>query len=521
MAVPEIIRKVQRPVNTIVAPSSKASPDVYPVRERLSVEYVKGGNPQPVNGKVIGHIINGMYIPLVDSVSRTAIPEMLSFGASAFAESQSRDIYSDLLKVYSIGEAKSIMALASLKVLKPRIKSVRMRSEYERQYISLYYPGAALSPNSISDLYKAIGKAGKRRRSFYGLRIARVMEDHHIAIDGMLKQDSSIVNDLSAFSRKARVKGTKDISVLYAYDLEKKEPICAEVFPGNNIDAASYSSFIKDNNITKGIIVADKGFPPSKITEELSEHPDLHFLTPIKRNDKRVSDNDMLTFDGMVEGIDRQVLCKKAQIKGGRFLYSFRDRSKAEAEEYSLLKRMSRDKGFSQEDYYGARDSFGTIVFLSDLDMEPKTAYLCYAERWKLELVFGRYKNDDCLDCTNVQGDFSVYGEEFVNFIATIITSRLVEKAERSGLLDDNTFGDLMDDLSSAWRLIDAPKEARSDDDGWVHALAFVKSELEILGLSTPPAKPEPKKRGRKPKDKSVVEKPKRPRGRPRKNLAV
>ena len=33
---------------------------------------------------------------------------------------------------------------------------------------------------------------------------------------GLVKQDTSTVNDLSAFSYKARVKGCNDISVLYA-----------------------------------------------------------------------------------------------------------------------------------------------------------------------------------------------------------------------------------------------------------------------------------------------------------------
>ena len=53
------------------------------------------------------------------------------------------------------------------------------------------------------------------------------MAEHHIAIDGTLKQDNSTVNDLSAFSYNARVKNTKDISVIYAYDIEKMEPVCA------------------------------------------------------------------------------------------------------------------------------------------------------------------------------------------------------------------------------------------------------------------------------------------------------
>ena len=39
--------------------------------------------------------------------------------------------------------------------------------------------------------------------------------DHHIAIDGTLKQDNSKVNDLSAFSHNARFRGVCEVSVLY------------------------------------------------------------------------------------------------------------------------------------------------------------------------------------------------------------------------------------------------------------------------------------------------------------------
>ena len=76
------------------------------------------------------------------------------------------------------------------------------------------------------------------------------------------------------------------------------------------------------------------------------------------------------------------------------------------------------------------------------------------------------------------------------------------------------TYGDLMDDLSSAWRKTDAPAVPKTDGGCWVHTLQCVFEELEALGLS----KPEPKKQGRKPKPKDPDPKPKRPRGRPRKD---
>ena len=57
MAVPAEIRAVPRPVNTIVDDSGKDSLKRYAVRQRSSSKYVPGGNPQPRNGKVIGHIV--------------------------------------------------------------------------------------------------------------------------------------------------------------------------------------------------------------------------------------------------------------------------------------------------------------------------------------------------------------------------------------------------------------------------------------------------------------------------------
>ena len=297
------------------------------------------------------------------------------------------------------------------------------------------------------------------------------------------------------------------------------EPICAEIFPGNCIDASSYPAFIRDNDIQRGIIVADKGFPPSKIKEELTERPDLHFLTPIKRNDKRISDNDMLSFDGVLEGVDAQVVYKKVQIKGGRYLYSFKDAKKASNEEATYLSNAKRKNTFSPDKYASKKNLFGVLVLESDQDLEPVVAYTCYQDRWLLEMVFKRYKSDDCFDHTGEQGDFSVIGSEFINFISTVATCRIIRKAEKAGLLKKMSYGELMEDLSSAWRMTDAPHSPSSDDGYWVHTLQTVFEELEALGLSKPVPKPEPKKRGRKPKPKDQVDiKPKRPRGRPRKD---
>jgi hypothetical protein len=294
------------------------------------------------------------------------------------------------------------------------------------------------------------------------------------------------------------------------------EPICAEVFPGNYIDSKTYTKFIQNNDIKKGIIVADKDFPPSKIKDELEMRPDLHFLTPIKRNDVRIVNNNMLDFEGVLDGVDSRVLYKKSRINGGRYLYAFEDTNKEKAEKDTFIDKSKKEELFKKDKYYKKKELFGVIVFESDLDMPAKVAYSCYEDRWLLELVFKRYKSDECLDKTRVQGDFSVIGAEFIHFISTLATCRIIRKAKLAGLLDHLTYGDLMEDLSSAWRTVNAPEYATSDDGYWINTCDMVFAELEALGLSIGSSKFIPKKRGR-PQKNTVNTGIKRKRGRPKK----
>lgn len=497
MGVPEEIRKVERPTNTIVY---RVKEGVYGVRERSGLKYGPDGKPWPINGKVVGHIVDGKYVPLVPEISK--IPMFLSYGSSALIRNFSSDIYEDLLAVYPFDAAKMLLVMASLKVIKPSIRCGRYSSEYERTFISVYYPDCTLSKNKISDFVSSIGMDSDKREQFFQKRISRMPENHRIAIDGTLKQDNSTSNSLSGYSYKSRVKRVKDISIIYAYDIETHEPICSSVFPGNNIDAVSYNQFIVQNAIEAGVIVTDKGFPPKEIAAILKERKNLHFLTPLRRNEKAISDNDMYAFEGVVEGIEREVLSKKAKLQNGNFLYSFLDVSTMSKEAHDYVRRAIKNKDFDPEKYLEKKDSMGTITLESDLDMSVREAYLCYAERWKIELVFRAYKNDIELTETNVQGDYSVNGMEFVNFISTILTTRIIDSFRKSELLKDHSYGEIMEDLTNAWRKREDGMEKPSMLDGkWVNTLPSTLEEMKILGLLKE-QKEAKKKRGRPKKKK-------------------
>lgn len=112
----------------------------------------------------------------------------------------------------------------------------------------------------------------------------------------------------------------------------------------------------------------------------------------------------------------------------------------------------------------------------------------------------------------------NIIGEEFVNFIATILTSRMAKKADETGLLDTMSYGELMDDLSSAWRSVKGESVKPKDNDRcWIHTLPSAMEELVNLNLATTCTK-EKRSPGSPRKEKPVPDAPKRPRGRPRKN---
>ena len=69
MGIPLEIRRVKRPVNTVITTNGTNSAKRYAVRERIGVKYIPGGNPQPIYGKIIGHIIDFKFVPKVSGGS--------------------------------------------------------------------------------------------------------------------------------------------------------------------------------------------------------------------------------------------------------------------------------------------------------------------------------------------------------------------------------------------------------------------------------------------------------------------
>ena len=492
MPIPKEILKVARPTNTVVIAYGKDK-DHYGVRQRVGCKNDEGRH-LPVNGPTIGHIIDGRYVPI-----ESAGPAGISMGAVdlkewanvVFCDSKFLDIQEELLRLYNRHDMLTIYCVAILRVCVPGIKDYELKEAYETSFLSEIYPGVALSKNTVCSFLNNLGKTCSRIATFMQNRAAAVKMDHHLLIDGTLKFNESKVNSLSDFSRKAKTKGTRDISVLFAFDLEIMEPVCSKCFPGNMLDLTAYESFIRENGITKGIIVADKGFPESAAHDQFRENPDLHYLNPIKRNSTLIGTYAMLDFIGILPG-DAGITFKKEKCSGtDKWLYSFRDARRAAKEEQDWLKRAKKDGTYNLDTLREKQRVFGTVVLECDLDLPPETAYKAYDKRWEIEIAMRFYKSACEFDETRVHDDYSVIGSEFCDFLSTLLTFRLIKAFDKIKLLERMTYKMIMSSLKRA-------KKVKVPGGGWqlIKITPSVVEVLQNLGVLVAPISV-PKKRGR------------------------
>jgi len=493
MPIPKEILAVERPKNTVVVMYGK-NKNLFAVRERVGCTY-DHGRRVPVNGKTIGHIIDGKYVPKEAHpvpVSQSPV-DLKDWGAAVLCDQLATTLLKELTAVYDKNDALKIYCIAILRVCNSGIKDYELKDAYEESFISELYPDVALSKNTVSRFFNDLGKAYSRICKYMSLRAAAVEKGHHVIVDGTLKSNESTVNSLSDYSRKARTKGTRDISILYAYDLEAGEPVCSKCFPGNMLDATAYESFLKDNSISKGIIVGDKGFPSSAAKKQFALHADLHYMNPLKRDSRYIEQCALLNYEGQLPGHET-ILYKKAKAEEGKWLYSFRDTTQSHKEDYGWLHKAQKSGEFRNDQYMEDWLLFGTIILESDLEMEPLIAYQTYGCRWEIELVMRYYKQTCEFDETRVHDDYSVIGSEFCNFLSTVITYRMIGAFEKSGLFYKMTYKKLLHILNRA-------KKVRIDGANW-ELITMNPSQIEILQELALLPKPAPKKRGRKPKNK-------------------
>ena len=290
---------------------------------------------------------------------------------------------------------------------------------------------------------------------------------------------------------------------------------------------------IKKKAVGLSLATMDKGVYSEKAAKSMKE-AGLMYLAPLKRNDKRIElygmDDPCEPLTGYSEG---NILSGKCKMDDGRFLYSFRDPDIAHHEDVAYIASHKKDleevrvelkakkeqlkkcislrneqianncpqkeielinkkisslqdkisslekmNVFDENKYREAKRKFGLVVYITEVDVAPILIYVGYSFRWQVEVYCNLYKNIIELGPVAVHDDYRVYGTEFINFISTIIGTRVKNHAIKCKLYDKMS----QQQIDKAVSYI---KKIRDDEGNWQfdYMYDYVKKCGEILGI--------------------------------------
>ena len=199
----------------------------------------------------------------------------------------------------------------------------------------------------------------------------------------------------------------------------------------------------------------------------------------------------MYSYEGILKGHPEITYRQSKVDRKEKWLYSFRDCVRAVKEERDYL--SGSVSGFSDSELKAKQKRFETFVLESVLDIMAEEIYLAYSKRWEKETVM-RYCKQSCeFDETRVHDDDSVYATKFINFLSSLLTYRLLNKFEDKGLLEEYTYGEIMQRLRRV-------KKVRTDEkEGFalVRLNPSTMNVLERLGLVSASPTLQKRKRGR------------------------
>lgn len=423
MPIPAEILAVERPKSTRVLYSFGR----YLVVKRTSKRV--NGRTVPVDLGTIGEIKDGKYIEIRKEPRRTKAGrtvDVKDYGEVALCNLVGKEIIEELKEVYDLPDATRIYVIALLRAAYHDIKNRDIQLAYDTSFASEMYPKVALSENTISTFLETVGMEYSKISQFMRNRIEK-FGGSNLVVDGMLKDCNSDTDIFSEFSRKGSKKGSKDLTLMYAYDPTTREPVAVKPYPGNMLDLTSVDDFLTEFHVKSGLLVMDKGFYGPNALKTIRGIEGLGYIIPLKQSSKLITDNEM---DKEITSIlseykDAQILWKKKKIADNRFLYAFRNPKDAYDQEIGYLVR-NRNKGtYSEDKYLDKQSEFGLIVFESNMDLDPLEVYDAYAKRWEIEIMFNLYKNIVELNTTRVHGDYRVYATEFINFLSVLISSKV------------------------------------------------------------------------------------------------
>lgn len=288
-----------------------------------------------------------------------------------------------------ITDACRTYVMAALRVIYPGIPNSKMRISYQRSFLSKFFPGIPLSENTVNKHFANLGGNFNVRKAFFAERLKKVPSDHHVVIKKTFIANTDLVDDLLGLTYKPLSYESCGLYIVYAYDLEKSEPICADIFPAKRFDISLCKEFLTTNHIDNGgFFFLDSYLNLKEVEEFRSTFADFPYLINLKRNDSRLITLNLLEMDKFLPKQTNPILYSKTKIDDKTWLYVFKDIAQAGLDESNYVIEAQRNGDFNSEEFNLRKDTFGVLAFESNFDLSPELIYSVYEKREDLNPMF-------------------------------------------------------------------------------------------------------------------------------------
>jgi hypothetical protein len=384
----------------------------------------------------------GLILSSKKIITKCRVEKIKQYGNSALLNFAMKDLYEPLNDAF--GDIWTEIYALSLVRIKGYVPLKRVENVWDRLYnINKITP--SLNPKYLSSVLKQVGlNRGGQNQIFKSLS----------------NTEKQLVYDLSVvFSRSEGInfaeKGVnKDkihipqINLALLCSADSDLPTMIRALPGTVRDVISLYNSIREIGLEGKILILDRGFFSEDLIKfMIGKH--LSFVIPARRNSTLYQ--YLVNLNKHFSYRERLIKCGKRKVDD-YYIYLFEDASLKSEEEKTLYKRFDENK-INRIELMENLDLAGSILMVSDLDLEEKDVYLMYKKRDGVEKLFDTYKNTLDADILYLQDDDSVFGHMFVSFLSLYGYCTLENVLRKADLIEKYSPLDLLEYYCKVYKM--------------------------------------------------------------------
>ncbi len=366
---------------------------------------------------------------------------ILEAGHFTFLERFIKNISGPLVEMFP-DDWESILSAACIRLCYQEPFS-RMKIRHDTSLSKRFWPTAALSKNSLTQLLPRIGRQWITQRDFFS---QLSQDEKHMAIDlSHIFSDSQNIQWLEVSHNSEEIWRTQ-FEILLMWGTTTHRPGFLKLLPGATHSAKSLVNAIWESGLQDVVAIMDKGFySPTNI--ECLEEAEIQYAMALRRDLPIIKQAPQSKYKQYFHYKKHAQWWRVTEIGDGRVIYHFLDKTLADNEESAYLARVDEGKA-TKTQYNKLKKRFGTLSIITDTGLSPKDVYGMYKERRDIEYAFEAFKKTLEADVTWMRSRESLQGYLFIHFVALHLYSQVLDHLKRKDLLERYSVQDVLTYLS-------------------------------------------------------------------------